>query len=159
MSFNIPDRAADDARSGTHTDRPGVLRVLVCGSRRWPWPESVEAVLDRLAARHGDQLVVIEGAATGADAAAHKWCLSKGLGPDRHRCHPVDWAAERRARPKDWRLAGPAPGMPRPSRGEFGRGGGPRPARSYRRDPKRGPRPGGFGDPARSTMHLFRPQG
>lgn len=40
-------------------------RVLVCGSRRWPWPGTVEAVLDRLAARHGEQLVVIEGAARG----------------------------------------------------------------------------------------------
>ncbi|MGX6744011.1 SLOG family protein [Streptomyces peucetius] len=43
-------------------------RVLVCGSRRWPWPSTVEAVLDRLADRYGDRLVVIEGAATGADA-------------------------------------------------------------------------------------------
>jgi hypothetical protein len=40
-------------------------RVLVCGSRRWPWRGTVEAVLDRLAARHGEQLVVIEGGARG----------------------------------------------------------------------------------------------
>ncbi|MFI6022358.1 SLOG family protein [Streptomyces sp. NPDC051287] len=67
-------------------------RVLVCGDRRWCWPDTVTAVLDRLVARRGDRLVVIEGAATGAD---------------RHRCHPVDWQAERHARPKTWRLAGP----------------------------------------------------
>jgi hypothetical protein len=82
-------------------------QVLVCGSRRWPWPGTVEAVLDRLAARHGEHLVVIEGAARGADHAAHLWCQRHGLPEDRHRCHPVDWAAERRARPRQWRLAGP----------------------------------------------------
>jgi hypothetical protein len=82
-------------------------RVLVCGSRSWPWPGTVEAVLDRLTARHGNQLVVIEGAARGADHAAHLWCLRHGLPGDRHRCHPVDWVAERRTRPRQWRLAGP----------------------------------------------------
>ncbi|MFC8412550.1 SLOG family protein [Streptomyces coelicoflavus] len=82
-------------------------RVLVCGDRRWLWPGTVTAVLDRLAARYGDRLIVIEGAASGADRAAHCWCKRNGLGPDRHRCHPVDWKAERLARPKTWRLAGP----------------------------------------------------
>lgn len=81
-------------------------RVLLCGSRRWPWPKTVEAVLDRLAARHGKQLVVIEGAAKGADHAAHLWCERHGLPGDRHRCHPVDWRAEQQARALDWRLAG-----------------------------------------------------
>lgn len=82
------------------------LRVLVCGDRRWAW-RTVTAVLDRLAARHGDRLVVIEGAAFGADRAAHIWCERNSLGADRHRCHPVDWGAARLARPKAWRLAGP----------------------------------------------------
>ncbi|MEU6285465.1 SLOG family protein [Streptomyces sp. NPDC047028] len=82
-------------------------RVLVCGSRRWQWPSAVEAVLDRLADRYGDRLVVIEGSATGADAAACSWCRRHGLGADRHRCHPVDWAAAKRERPQDWRMAGP----------------------------------------------------
>ncbi|MGH1555399.1 SLOG family protein [Streptomyces sp. L7] len=82
-------------------------RVLVCGDRRWAWPGTVTAVLDRLAARHGDRLVVIEGAASGADRAAHIWCERNGLGTHRHRCHPVDWRTARRTRPKTWRLAGP----------------------------------------------------
>jgi hypothetical protein len=82
-------------------------RVLLCGSRRWPWPKTVEAVLDRLVAGHGERLVVIEGAATGADQAAHLWCERRGLQADRHRCHPVDWRAERQARPQQWRMAGP----------------------------------------------------
>jgi hypothetical protein len=82
-------------------------RVLVSGSRRWPWPGTVEAVLDRLEARYGERLVVIEGAAMGADHAAHLWCEHHGLPEDRHRCHPIDWQAERQARPQRWRLAGP----------------------------------------------------
>ncbi|WP_420823322.1 SLOG family protein [Streptomyces fulvoviolaceus] len=84
----------------------------MCGSRHWPWPATVEAVLDRLAARHHDRLVVIEGAATGADRAAHLWCRAHGLGADRHRCHPVDWEAERHTRPTQWRsAAGSSPRM------------------------------------------------
>ncbi|MEV3972817.1 SLOG family protein [Streptomyces sp. NPDC050698] len=82
-------------------------RVLICGSRRWPWPLVVGAVLDRLLARYGDRLVVIEGSATGADAAACSWCRRHGLDADRHRCHPVDWAAAQRERPHSWRMAGP----------------------------------------------------
>ncbi|MFH9002064.1 hypothetical protein ACH4E5_02260 [Streptomyces afghaniensis] len=64
-------------------------RVLVWGSRRWPWPSTVE------------------GAATGADAAACGWCRRLGLGNDRHRCHPVDWTSAKRERPQEWRMAGP----------------------------------------------------
>lgn len=65
-------------------------RVLVCGSRRWPWSGTVETVLGRLLARHGEDLVVIEGAASGADSAAHAWCERHRFGPERHRCHPVE---------------------------------------------------------------------
>jgi YspA, cpYpsA-related SLOG family len=82
-------------------------RVLVCGSRAWPQPAVVHTALDRLLKRYGDWLVVIEGRTTGADTAAHDWCEQHQLGPDRHRCYPVDWAAERRQRPKTWRAAGP----------------------------------------------------
>ncbi|MFF4306834.1 SLOG family protein [Streptomyces sp. NPDC001601] len=81
-------------------------RVLVCGDRQWARPATVAAELDRLSARHGDRLVVIEGAASGVDHAAHLWCERNGLGADRHRCHPVDWQTARRTRPKTWRLAG-----------------------------------------------------
>jgi len=82
-------------------------RVLVCGSRRWPWPDTVTAVLDRLAARYGERLVIIEGAATGADRAAHRWCEHHQLPAWRHRCYPVAWNAERQRRPRSWHWAGP----------------------------------------------------
>jgi hypothetical protein len=82
-------------------------RVLVCGSRRWPWPDTVTAVLDRLRARHGNRLVVIEGAATGADRAAHRWCEHHDLPAWRHRCYALAWAAQRQRRPRTWELTGP----------------------------------------------------
>jgi hypothetical protein len=83
-------------------------RVLVCGWRNWQWTQTVHTILDRLYTRYGDQLVVIEGAATGADNDAHMWCLSRGWEPGslQHRCYPVDWGAARRTR-ADWRAAGP----------------------------------------------------
>jgi hypothetical protein len=81
-------------------------RVLISGSRLWPWDASVDQALDRLLDRYRERLTVIEGRARGADLAAHRWCVRHRLGPDRHRCYPVDWAAERRRRPTTWRQAG-----------------------------------------------------
>lgn len=80
--------------------------VLITGSRHWPWPKTVWGVLDRLLARHGDRLVVVEGDATGADQAAHQWCLNQSLSPERHRCYPVDWKAARGSGRDDWWRAG-----------------------------------------------------
>lgn len=82
-------------------------RVLVCGGRTYPCTATVHIVLDRLHARYGTELVVIEGACGGADEAAHDWCLLNGLGDDRHLCHPVNWAREKQVRPRSWRAAGP----------------------------------------------------
>ncbi len=81
-------------------------RVLVTGSRAWPARATVHDVLDRLLDRYGERLVVIEGRARGADMAAHDWCERRRLGPERHRCYPVDWPAEQRRRPDGWRQAG-----------------------------------------------------
>jgi hypothetical protein len=83
-------------------------RVLICGDRNWKAPGAVTTVCDRLEGRYGDRLNLIEGAASGADQAAHDWCLARGLdAPPRHRGFPVDWDAERIARPGNWRIAGP----------------------------------------------------
>lgn len=82
-------------------------RVLICGSRRWPWPDTVAAVLNSLADRYGRQLVIIEGAATGADRAAHRWCEQQRLPARRHRCHPASGAlpGDRRPRAARWSAA------------------------------------------------------
>lgn len=100
----VPHDHQEPGGAAVLTEEP---RVLVCGSRRWPWPDTVTAVVDRLAARHGDRLVVIEGAATGADRAAHRWCEHHRLPAWRHRCYPVVWNAERQRRPRSWHWAGP----------------------------------------------------
>ncbi len=44
--------------------------------------------------------------ARGADLADHRWCIRHRLGPGRHCCYPVDWAAEQRRRPTTSRQAG-----------------------------------------------------
>ncbi|WP_438452994.1 SLOG family protein [Streptomyces asiaticus] len=82
------------------TDSPS--RVLICGSRRWPWPDTITTLLDRAANRHGNDLVVIEGADTGAASAAHHWCTHHDLPAWRHRCHPLTPAPGRRTRTRCW---------------------------------------------------------
>ncbi|MGP3941868.1 SLOG family protein [Streptomyces sp. 6N106] len=77
-------------------------RVLICGSRRWPWPDTITTLLDRAATRHGNDLVVIEGAGTGAASAAHHWCTHHDLPAWRHRCHPLTPAPGRRTRTRCW---------------------------------------------------------
>ncbi|MFD8338942.1 SLOG family protein [Streptomyces solisilvae] len=77
-------------------------RVLICGSRRWPWPDTITTLLDRAAARHGNDLVIIEGAGTGAASAAHHWCTHHDLPAWRHRCHPLTPAPGRRIRTRCW---------------------------------------------------------
>ncbi|BBJ37391.1 hypothetical protein SSPO_001090 [Streptomyces antimycoticus] len=77
-------------------------RVLICGSRRWPWPDTITTLLDRAANRHGNDLVVIEGAGTGAASAAHHWCTHHDLPAWRHRCHPLTPAPGRRTRTRCW---------------------------------------------------------
>ncbi|GGS84744.1 hypothetical protein GCM10010156_49230 [Planobispora rosea] len=81
-------------------------RVLICGSRYWRWPHAVQAVCERLQARYGEALILIEGAAAGADRACHDWCQTRGWDTWRHRCFPVDWAAEKAARPREYKVAG-----------------------------------------------------
>jgi len=77
-------------------------RVLICGSRRWPWPDTITTLLDRAATRHENDLVIIETASTGAASAAHHWCTHHNLPAWRHRCHPLTPAPGRRSRTRYW---------------------------------------------------------
>lgn len=52
---------------------PEPLRVLVCGSRTFTDREAVDAVLNGIAAATDRNLIVIHGAARGADRMAHDW--------------------------------------------------------------------------------------
>ena len=72
-------------------------RVLLTGSRRWPWPTVITRVLDaeraRLAA--GAVLMVVHGACPqGADAAAAAWCAQAQTVPGARvveEPHPAQW--------------------------------------------------------------------
>lgn len=68
------------------------MRVLVTGSRKWPYPLKVAHELNTLYLQHGPFVLVHGACATGADAAAHHWheVAGEDLG-----CHevryPADW--------------------------------------------------------------------
>lgn len=95
-------------------------RVLVCGDRDWSDPWSIRALLDRLYRAHGGGLVVIHGAARGADRLASTWGRLGDQGG------PLGWFAWRertlgeaawplgtpleQAYPAAWRLYGLAAG-------------------------------------------------
>lgn len=82
-----------------------LYRILFCGSRTYRRLTVALAAVNSFYQHYGDRLVVIEGACTGADKMIHDWCVARGFGPDRHRCHPVDWELARATRP-DWKRAG-----------------------------------------------------
>jgi predicted Rossmann-fold nucleotide-binding protein len=57
-----------------------MIRVLVCGGRGYDNQTLVDRVLDGLFAAHSGALVVIHGAASGADACANAWAMAKRVG-------------------------------------------------------------------------------
>lgn len=63
--------------------------IPVWDSRTRPWPDTIHAVLDRAAERHGDDLVVIEGASIDAAQAAHHRCAHHRPRAWRHHRHPA----------------------------------------------------------------------
>jgi hypothetical protein len=79
------------------------VRVIVTGSRDWPFPMEVYRALTDLVTEAGEWLepdeygntlpahsfVVVHGdCPTGADSAADDWCISEWVKPERH---PADW--------------------------------------------------------------------
>ena len=70
-------------------------RILVTGSRDWPYPEVVYRELDKATRDIGGPVVIVEGAANGADEYAHQWVQRHYiLGNDyvSSESHPADWA-------------------------------------------------------------------
>ena len=63
------------------------MRVLVCGGRNYSDRDRVNAVLDKLNADAGVD-VVIHGAARGADDMADRWAFSCGIDVE---MYPADW--------------------------------------------------------------------
>lgn len=65
------------------------MRVIICGDRKWEHPEPIKELLERLKEEHGTSLLVITGAAKGADKLASALCIDLGI--DQVIC-PANWA-------------------------------------------------------------------
>ena len=82
------------------------LRVLVTGSRMWTDQLVVRTALGacaQLSQNLGGRLVVVHGAAKGADSIADRWALwatHAGWCVDRPERHPVNWRQECRPDPR-----------------------------------------------------------
>jgi len=77
------------------------VRLLVCGDRAWTDRALLAATLDQVVAQHvgdqdvqGEQVVVIEGDARGADRLAARHARARGW---QLQTYPADWAAHGRA--------------------------------------------------------------
>ncbi len=55
------------------------MRVIICGSRHWRDEVTIHAEIDRLLARYGSELVIIQGGASGADAIATIYAMDKDV--------------------------------------------------------------------------------
>lgn len=85
--------AKDDqmqAARDTAPKRSGVAgpRILVTGDRAWACNTLAAEVLRRLADRHGPDLVIVHGHATGVDESWSDVCRGLGFAQEPH---PADW--------------------------------------------------------------------
>ena len=55
------------------------MKVLVCGGRHFCNGVLLFKTLDGVLSKHGDGLIIIHGAAPGADMLAEKWCKSRNV--------------------------------------------------------------------------------
>ena len=69
------------------------MRLLVCGSRTWAARDRLRAVVDGVA-RQVEDLVLIEGGASGADRLAGELARERGW---QHEAYPADWQRYGRA--------------------------------------------------------------
>jgi hypothetical protein len=69
------------------------MRLLVCGSRTWAARDRLRAVVDGVA-RQVEDLVLIEGDASGADRLAGELARERGR---QHEAYPADWQRYGRA--------------------------------------------------------------
>lgn len=70
-----------------------MIRVLVCGGRDYADRNAVFEALDEVAERHNG-VRIIQGGATGADALAREWCVTRH---ESYMNFPADWKKHGRA--------------------------------------------------------------
>ena len=73
------------------------MRVIVTGDRHWECPELAEQVVSRLLRRHGPNLIVVHGAASGVDESFAEACEELGVDQEPH---PADWSHGKGAGPR-----------------------------------------------------------
>lgn len=64
------------------------MKVLICGSRDWTDVRSIEECIDELKDQYGYNLVIIQGAARGADSLARDIALERNLIVE---SYPANW--------------------------------------------------------------------
>jgi hypothetical protein len=101
----IPEGAYRAMQQRRQAERPGPLRLLVCGSRTWTDAALLAEAVEQTVAEHGQDragVVLIEGDARGADRLAGTLARARG------------WALE--TYPADWQRHGRTAGMRRNAR-------------------------------------------
>lgn len=68
----------------------GMTRVIITGCRHWRPEDLARRIARSLRSKHGDDVVVVHGAAPGVDCTFDEACRIEGL---RTEPHPADWEA------------------------------------------------------------------
>lgn len=70
-------------------DKPGVLRLVVCGSREWPWRKFFDDALAFYVSDYPKENVeIVEGECRGPDLWARAWAEANGY---KFKPFPADW--------------------------------------------------------------------
>jgi hypothetical protein len=64
------------------------MRVIITGDRNWHAPDLAQEAVGRLIRRHGPDLVIVHGAATGIDRSFAEACAQLGVEQEPH---PARW--------------------------------------------------------------------
>jgi hypothetical protein len=64
------------------------MRVIVTGDRNWNAPILTKQVVNRLLLKHGQDLVIVHGGATGIDQSFAEACAELGVEQE---AHPARW--------------------------------------------------------------------
>jgi hypothetical protein len=67
------------------------FRVIITGDRNWACHEEAQRIVDGLRAKHGPEVVIVEGGADGVDMAFHAAAVDRGLAVESYPVSKEDW--------------------------------------------------------------------
>lgn len=73
------------------------MRVLICGDRNWDNEQIIRETLEHLIILYGENLILIEGEARGADSISAEMAEDLGMSEDRIKRFPAKWKIYGRA--------------------------------------------------------------